>query len=510
MLNPGGGKSVVFDQKSDMPTKVGGQTALFTPTIAYPPSVSGGNKLNTAGERTTTAPGRWLKYYETADQSVGYISGNYISWSPLWWDSTVRYRYSDGAGGTILEASEWAGYCQIIDPIRYALFWDTTLISNLTALPINNGSDIAIKNNNSYTVDSIRMRAAYIHMASRTDTTIRDTLIIGVTPINTDFYYDSTSYNSLDSNSTWVFNNPTITHGRKLYASQPLSADSINRAVLVDNTISGAIQTLDTFILNPRDTTIAHTASITGDSNTLQTYVFPVRKGAGNIIPAGQHIAISVSFKSGDHWAANIDTIKAFNRFCPVFGFQFGSSTGSTVHTTWMPYLYAQYPDYNGASYLDARGRPSGNTTTYPRINHSGHPARWLSQFVAQDFNGKSQSGDGYFDQYMWLDAHVTCTGCGTVSHTAAVNNLNSVVNTIAAYPNPANNNLTVKFILTQIADVNVTISNAVGQVVDASHVSNVSNGKVEFNTSVLQSGIYFVTVSSNGEQHTGKITISH
>ena len=92
---------------------------------------------------------------------------------------------------------------------------------------------------------------------------------------------------------------------------------------------------------------------------------------------------------------------------------------------------------------------------------------------------------------------------------TTGVNNVSNT-NSVNAYPNPANDAITVSFNLAGASKVSVSLTNAMGQVVATKNVDNTSNGKVEFSTSTLPAGVYFYTVTANGQPTTGRITVAH
>ncbi len=496
-----GGKSIVFDAASQNSMLVNKQHAVLSDKVAYVPSVS--PSFYNKGARTTSVQGRWYQYYELADLNGGnFITNQWYTWAGLWWDSTVTYRYKEGPS-----ASEWGGVCQIFDPIRFNGYNDVNAVSNLTSAPLVTGSDIVIRNNNVYTVDTIRVRAAYIHRVAR-PSSVRDTLILCVAPITNDWYYDSAT------NSDWIFTNSNIAAANRVLFQQPKYADSMHRAVFPDNTAAGAVQTLDTFILDPTDVTIAHVPDFSSgnEADTNQYYMLPVGHGAGNTIPAGQMFAVSISFKSGDvESAPNADSVSNFNNFCPLWGFQ---GTGvSPTNSDWMLYMHGISPDdFNGSSYLDTRGRPSSNTTTYPLVDHSGRPARWLSSLAVQDKNAALTGAGpgGFFDQYLWLDAHVSCNGCKTINDVAGVTGPTQKDIHVNAYPNPANNKAVVSFSLNHASDVTIDLTNVMGQLVATQHFNNTVNAKAEFNVSNMAPGIYFYTVSANGEYFTGRISVAH
>ena len=81
------------------------------------------------------------------------------------------------------------------------------------------------------------------------------------------------------------------------------------------------------------------------------------------------------------------------------------------------------------------------------------------------------------------------------------------------AYPNPANNTLTIPVSLTTSAAVNVNLTNTVGQVMQTQNLGSMTAGaskKAVFNTSSLSSGIYFYTVEANGERVTKRVVVAH
>lgn len=82
--------------------------------------------------------------------------------------------------------------------------------------------------------------------------------------------------------------------------------------------------------------------------------------------------------------------------------------------------------------------------------------------------------------------------------------------NSLSVYPNPANNNVYVNFDLKSSANVNITISNMVGQtVMNVANLNNV-NGMQSVNVDVkdLNAGVYFVNVNVNNEIKVQKLVI--
>ena len=96
-----------------------------------------------------------------------------------------------------------------------------------------------------------------------------------------------------------------------------------------------------------------------------------------------------------------------------------------------------------------------------------------------------------------------------------ALASTNSVTTSSAleAYPNPAQDRLTVRTQLSSTAPVQVTVLDLLGQTVLAPTsvaVSQMQQRGVELNTSGLASGVYIVRVATSEGLFTTKLTIQH
>jgi len=109
-------------------------------------------------------------------------------------------------------------------------------------------------------------------------------------------------------------------------------------------------------------------------------------------------------------------------------------------------------------------------------------------------------------DQYAWFGFHIVCPTCPLTGSAAL--GVNNIINqgSVKAYPNPANNELTVAF-STKANSVDVSLTNMVGQVVAA---QTVTNGTAVFNTTSIAPGVYIMTLVANGERTTGRVVIAH
>jgi hypothetical protein len=82
-----------------------------------------------------------------------------------------------------------------------------------------------------------------------------------------------------------------------------------------------------------------------------------------------------------------------------------------------------------------------------------------------------------------------------------------------SVYPNPARNEFTVAFTTTETANVNVTVTNTIGQVVKAVNAGQNPAGvagKTTINVADLTPGVYFCTIEANGQRSTKRIVVTH
>jgi Secretion system C-terminal sorting domain len=78
------------------------------------------------------------------------------------------------------------------------------------------------------------------------------------------------------------------------------------------------------------------------------------------------------------------------------------------------------------------------------------------------------------------------------------------------AFPVPSSGIVYINYELQSPANAQVTLSNMLGQVVDARNTEQSNNGSVTFNVSLLPAGIYIYTVEADGQRTTGRIVVAH
>ena len=109
---------------------------------------------------------------------------------------------------------------------------------------------------------------------------------------------------------------------------------------------------------------------------------------------------------------------------------------------------------------------------------------------------------DGFTHRFAF---HVDCPTCPTLSVADIQKDI--VAN---AYPNPATDEVRVPFTLKATADVNVTLTNLMGQVVKSQNMGNTAKAEAVFSTSDLANGVYIFTVEANGQRTTGRFVVAH
>jgi hypothetical protein len=128
----------------------------------------------------------------------------------------------------------------------------------------------------------------------------------------------------------------------------------------------------------------------------------------------------------------------------------------------------------------------------------------WGGQFIPLWFWSAS-SGPSTL-QYPYIDFHIKCTSCGTVT---GINEVSKITEA-SAYPNPVSSELTIPFSLDAPASVTITLSNMLGQVVDTRSFNQVSKGKAVFNTEKLAPGLYVFNITSGAQRLTGRVVVAH
>lgn len=220
-------------------------------------------------------------------------------------------------------------------------------------------------------------------------------------------------------------------------------------------------------------------------NDTLPNGINRVAVPIGANVPAGYLTAVTATVITGDATYQPLDTIfHGSNRPNEPFAFNMAR-----------PLIYeenpGQYATYQEGNYNSGLGLLN--------ILDTGNVfyGRYLTQY---GWTAESSNEFPYID---WI---VSCADCPPVS----VANVDNTVASHKAYPNPANNSLTIEFGLDKTTNVDVKILNVVGQQVAAESFNNVTKGEAKFNTTNIPSGIYMYVIDADGQRSSGRVTVSH
>ncbi len=410
--------------------------------------------------KSSIAGGRWYNHAFLIDDAV--VSGQMdYNFYPIWFDSTVKQRFNTGLG-TI----NYSSLGQIVDPNHFTLYNDINISTN-------DPNDIAITMEQPYKIDSVSFFAYYVENIAR-PVTIVDTLIFSVSASGNG--PETPYYLATPSNAPWLVNYTCTSCPDSFVRGFTIGTiDEPNRASGVTDRVMWKV---------PIDTSFRRPDSAGYIFNKEFTYPVMVNgvPGAANI-PPGKTAAVTVTFKSGDI----INPGDSFNHYHHMY-----VVSGEAVQGTYMPYYLYAYRDRNMSQLMF-----STTTDTYD-------PTLFVETYNTNTF----------FKEFHDISAHLVCDNCPTVTEYSSVHNINSIVGTdMAAYPNPANNEINVSFIMNQNVNATVSITNAVGQVIATKEVANViakQNNIVTFSTADLSAGLYFYTVEAKGQRTTNRFVVTH
>lgn len=240
-----------------------------------------------------------------------------------------------------------------------------------------------------------------------------------------------------------------------------------------------------------------------GDTNVNGIMTHRVALPTPLSVTAGGFAGMSITFISGDPARSTSPT-------APSGGDTVLRANGSAKFNFYTPLVTSQQDLTSG----DLKFPPfiTGDHNTGYFKSQPSWENGWSETYVPQ-YAWSTSGGTGASDyQYPFVTWHVTCSTCGVITNTVDPGAVKSVstINTVNAYPNPANSEVSVPFTLSQNANVTVSLSNMLGQVVATQNINNVTSGNAVFNTSALSAGVYMYTIIANNEHSTGRVTIAH
>lgn len=399
-----------------------------------------------ANKTTATATERWYNYGDYFD-AVIVDAGNStaVSGVIIWNDTLGRVNYTSGVAN-----NNMVSVASILQP-QIAGFNDPQWY---------NGA-MYLDNTNAYTVDSFVIYGN--HNFSPSKTGVVDTLIF-TTLHGANIL--STGYLGMMAN----------------YGVDTLRCKTLNHDSVTNTGAATAGPAPYTF-------KVPITSAMWGDTTTNGTYVLKMALPTNISAAAGDMVAMTITFKTGDAsfpttlpggLIENFDNTYTYNSFYPWSIFkEIGTNPAFATYTV---------GDFNEGLYK-----------TLPSYEN-GYSGEYVPMWAWSTATGAS------YLQHIYMDWHVKCSNCGVVG-------VKETVKTVAqlnAVPNPASNEVKVSFNLTSAADAVVTLTNTVGQVVASQTVKANAAGVATFNTASLPSGVYFYSVVANGDQATGRIAVAH
>lgn len=355
----------------------------------------------------------------------------------LWPDSTMKYTAASGNGQTFYSIG------QVLDPTA-------ATFKNQIAAP-----DVTIGLSNSYNVDSFDLFCSYTRKPSQA--AIIDTLILS-------FVVEDASNLGV---SGWTSGNVVTNFGADTVTFLTQEFDSLGTKPRVQKKNGGTA-----LIIKKVLDQAAANDTISGGWNYY--------KFAPNLaVPAGKAVSVSVSFKPGTTWIANVDTIEGFNNF--TFVSHEENLAGFFTYTKW---------DFN-----------SSNVVT-KTSDYIGNPQGWGGTYVP---------GLAYTAPYQYefhnMDWIITCASCGAAGTKDLAESIRYEVS-----PNPASDNLNFSFTLDKAAkNVSLGLTNLLGQQVKNINLGAVS-ANINQNASVsvkdLPTGLYIYTIAVDGQKLSNKVLV--
>ncbi|MBS1773464.1 MAG: T9SS type A sorting domain-containing protein [Bacteroidetes bacterium] len=403
-------------------------------------------KMGTAN-KTTAGGKRWYSQYDLVNN---YIPGNQILDAndfliPIWFDSTVRQRFNTGLGTV-----NFSSVYQTIDPFANKTYNDAVFAGNIVINPAWNN----------YTIDSVMVTGAYIKMKAR-PTSVVDTLVLSVIPM------DNITYYIPKTNATYGSKISNYTSKDTVWAFAPVNVDSVNRAAFPP---TGGTRAYWKVPLTDADRdTVTSTGSV-----TVRNWTFALPSSLS--IPFGQRFSVTATFKSGDTWTKNVDSVTNFHRFMPLFS--------QVASGSYMPY------------YRDVYGDRSMSGLMFSTDSSQYSPSLFIEIY----------NSSTYDKEFVAIGGYVNCPTCFILDVSKLAENISEV----NAFPNPTQTALNIKFSLKEATETKVNITNAIGQVVMTQDMGNVSNGTATFQVENLANGVYFYTVDANGQRSTNRFVINH
>jgi hypothetical protein len=407
------------------------------------------NKNNFKWVATYPPPRRYDHALYNEAISLNIFDGFFI---PIWQDSTIF----ENKVGTLTKVK----YSSVAQT-----FFVTDNFWNDPANPMFIGKGPIYKYN-SYQVDSVRLMGFYLK-GKKADPAIVDTLLISVA-----YQPDSDKVFREITASSWLA--PFLPSGKDtLFATAPTNVDSIQKM-----TLSNPISASNIVFKVP----LVDSMRLLALPSPLLFQEFSFKLPSPLLIPCCKNVvSVSYTFKSGDVWLPNVDTIDNFHHFMPAFLYPKASATSSdTTHQTHNYYK----GDHSMSSLMDSKN-PTNYTPTVI-LGAQEDSVNWKAHFLWNSITVFS---------YNW--PHVD----EWIEDSLAIGNVD-LIKSVKAFPNPVNDELHFSIITTQSMDCSILVCNVFGQLMVEYKLNNLIAGKeqdVTFNTKQWLEGVYFYKIVNNG-----------
>ncbi len=414
-------------------------------------------------QKTTAAP-RWYSFSDYFNRSETDLGTNAAATTSYLWKDTMAVMAYSSTSGIVWEHNRMVSMGLVVDP-SFSGFNSTTYYLG----------EMKINSTDAYSVDSIRFSGIY---GFRPTNTYVDTIRVAFV------YGNGDRGNGTSGPDVYLAKTGNTSVWANYAATDSMSTYRMHFDSVTTRTTGSSVVVKDLILDN--------TTSTPAWGDTLADGTFLGSVALSDVsIPAGNLIGATLTFISGSPSFVAHDTV-------------FGSSVGYK-HNMFRPFSIFRGEIASGApapifAGYSASNRNSGMYKTLPDTAKG-----WGGQYIPLWF-WTSGSGASTL-QYPDIDFRIKCTTCGVV---VGVNDVVNTISRVQAYPNPAAEELNVQFAVTGNADVSVTLSNVIGQVVATRNFGNVLKGKATFDTRTLPPGVYVCTVSSGGERYTSRVAVSH
>lgn len=406
--------------------------------------------------------GAWFDYWNQLDGGSGSLY-----YFDVYQDSTVL-----DVSGTTPSNIFVHGLGESFDPTDSAFSYNY-YNGSAGFVPIN----FMVTQNNAFDVDSVYLIGKYMmNNPNYVDTLIMDLVVTGVSQTDGTFLLH---FPAGTPEGDAITADGTPRFGDAIYKGSDPGLPPVIYNQMAFDSITATTQ---------RYTMVLDTTAYADTDQSSGLSVFQFAMTPAIHVPAGAKVLAFAHFKSGHTYPFNTPTTTAnyLQLFAgqPLSSGQFPPQSASNSST-----------GYNGSfqSGLISSNQNLYNDTGYAYLGHN-----MLVPSVAY------QQSPGFDAPRMGF--YVTCTSC----YDLAVNDVKNTVSNVSAYPSPANDNLNISFTLGNSADVTVSLTNEIGQVVRTQDLGSVQHGVATLNTSNLSSGLYFYTVNAGGQRSTGKVLIAH